>query len=395
MTTDLGRGGPHMARRFNDRMTLDLLAEHGPLTRPQLREMSGLAQPTVIDLVNRLTEGGLIEEVGQAEATRPGPRPVLYGLRPGKYLAVGANVLHNQLSATVQDLAGGARQTLVRKTDDTELPQQVAGLVHEVLGEASTEGALPAYTVVGVPGIVDRATGDLGFSWDLPQWRSGMLGPLRDALNGPVELINGVHLVALAEGPFFDEVQEHYALLWLDIGVGLTVIVNGRPYLGSSGAAGQIGYMPTPGAPVLPVDPQATSPGGFQGDFQALVGAQALRTLGRKVGVPGRTVKAMITHAAQGHTPESESFIDEIARRIAVGLTSIATAMDPGTFILHGDTGVAGGAHLARRVESHLRSLSPIAARVREPRYLDGRDAALVGALDIARKQARERVWGA
>jgi predicted NBD/HSP70 family sugar kinase len=394
LTTDVGRGTARTIRQVSDRTALDLLAEHGPLTRPQLREMSGLAQPTIIDLVNRLTESGLIEQVGQADALRPGPRPVLYALRQGNHLSVGAHVLDNELSATVRDLAGGARHTLVRKADATHLPEQIVSIIHAVLAEAGREGESPAYTVVGVPGIVDRTTGDLGFAWDLPQWRSGILQPVREALGGSVELINGVHLVALAEGLFLDGAGELYALVWLGIGVGLTVIVNGRPWLGSSGAAGQIGYMPVPGAPVLPVDQQATSPGGFQGDFQALVGTRALRDLGREIGIPGRTVRSMITNAAQGQTPESESFIDEVARRIAVGLASIASAMDPGVFVLHGETGVAGGAHLAARVERHLRSLSPISARVREPRYTDGRDAALVGALNIAQKKGRQLMWG-
>ncbi|WP_020389562.1 ROK family transcriptional regulator [Kribbella catacumbae] len=396
MTRTAGRGDPRMARQINDRVALDLLADQGPLTRTQLREITGLAQPTVIDLVRRLTDRGLIQEVGQAEAVRPGPRPVLYGLRTGDHLVAAADFRDNELWATVSDVAGGPRHTLSRPQDDTPLPEQISGLIRDVTIAAGRSGETPVHTVVGLPGIVDRATGDLGFSWDLPEWRSGMLIPLQELVGGPVELVTGVRLVALAERQFLDVPPDtQYALIWLGVGVGLTVIDNGRPYLGASGAAGQIGYMPVPGAPVPPVDRTPSARDGFRGDFQTLVGSRALRDLGRtQYGLAGRSVKTMITQATRGQTPEAEAFLDEVARRIAVGLAAISAVMDPGLFVLHGETGVAGGAHLAARVERQLRVCSPLDTRVVAPRFTDWRDAALAGGLRVAKEQGRLLLWG-
>ncbi|GAA3129920.1 putative NBD/HSP70 family sugar kinase [Kribbella aluminosa] len=396
MTRTVGRGDPRMARQINDRVALDLLADQGPLTRTQLREITGLAQPTVIDLVRRLTDSGLIEELGQVEAVRPGPRPVLYGLRTGNHLVAAADVRDNELWATVIDVAGGPRHTLSRAQDDTPLPEQIAGLVREVIAAAGRSGETPVHTVVGLPGIIDRATGDLGFSWDLPEWRSGMLDPLRELIAGPVELVTGVRLVALAEQQFLDVPPDtQYALVWLGVGLGLTVIDNGRPYLGASGAAGQIGYMPVPGAPVPPVDRIPSAPDGFRGDFQTLAGSRALRDLGRtQYGLTSRSIKTMLTQAMRGQTPEADAFLDEVARRIAVGLAAISSVMDPGLFVLHGETGVAGGAHLAARVEAQLRDCSPLDSRVVAPRFTDWRDAALAGGLRVAKEQGRLLLWG-
>lgn len=66
---------PQMARAINDRLALDLLLEHGTLTAPQLRALTGLSRPTVSDLVERLRVNGLITVVGESGEDRRGRTP--------------------------------------------------------------------------------------------------------------------------------------------------------------------------------------------------------------------------------------------------------------------------------------------------------------------------------
>lgn len=74
---------PAMARAINDRLALDLLLERGPLSAPQLRELTGLSRPTVSDLIERLTQSGLIEVTGESGEDRRGPNARVYGLVAG------------------------------------------------------------------------------------------------------------------------------------------------------------------------------------------------------------------------------------------------------------------------------------------------------------------------
>ena len=46
----------------------------------------------------------------------------------------------------------------------------------------------------------------------------------------------------LAEG------VDDFVLVWLGVGLGLAIVLNGRLHHGSTGAAGEIGYLPVPGA---------------------------------------------------------------------------------------------------------------------------------------------------
>src|SRR5262249_29126181 len=41
-----------------------------------------------------------------------------------------------------------------------------------------------------------------------------------------------------------------FVLLWLGVGVGLSTVLGGRLHRGAFGAAGEVGWLPLPGAPV-------------------------------------------------------------------------------------------------------------------------------------------------
>ena len=69
-------GTPRMLRGINDRAALDLLLEHGPLSRTRLGELTGLSKPTASQLLSRLEAAGLVVASGSRRRSRP-PRPAV------------------------------------------------------------------------------------------------------------------------------------------------------------------------------------------------------------------------------------------------------------------------------------------------------------------------------
>ena len=74
-------GTPRMLRGINDRAALDLLLEHGPLSRTRLGELTGLSKPTASQLLTRLEAAGLVVASGSTRGG-PGPRAQLYAVNP-------------------------------------------------------------------------------------------------------------------------------------------------------------------------------------------------------------------------------------------------------------------------------------------------------------------------
>ncbi|WP_406056517.1 ROK family transcriptional regulator [Streptomyces sp. NBC_01077] len=370
---------PSTARAINDRFALRLLQDEGPLTATQLKTLTGLSRPTVADLVERLQGSGLVHVVGESGAERRGPNAKLYGLVADRAHLAALDVRTRSVSVTVADLLGTTlAEASVPVGDDSDTGPAVEKAVTLLERTVKEAGADRLHSVaVGAPGLIDPATGELRDSSGLPAWHRRLVGVLQERLPAHVLVENETNLAAVAElreGAARD--REDFVLLWLGQGVGAAVVLGGRLRRGASGGAGEIGFLPVPGTSGLP------SATGCDGGFHELACAAAVEHLAAAHGLdPAGAL-------ASGHGP----FLDELARRLAVGAAAVASVLDPGCVVLAGETGHQGGPELAARVESELAALSPLRTEVR-PTELGGA-AVLRGALLLARDAAQDALFG-
>ncbi|GAB3848790.1 hypothetical protein GCM10029963_32200 [Micromonospora andamanensis] len=143
-----------------------------------------------------------------------------------------------------------------------------------------------------------------------------------------------------------------FVLVWVGAGVGLAIVLGGRLHHGSSGAAGEIGYLPVPGAPIPRDVSRRAKPA-----FQQLAGADAIRALAREHGYPdGAAADAVRAAIADGTS--GGPMLDEVARRLALGVASTCVVLDPPLVVLAGEVGQAGGAALAERVQHEVAAIT-------------------------------------
>ncbi|MEU3726303.1 ROK family transcriptional regulator, partial [Streptomyces sp. NPDC031705] len=260
---------PSTARAINDRLALELLQAEGPLTAAQLKRLTGLSRPSVADLVERLGAAGLIQVVGESGAQRRGPNARLYGIVADRAHLAALDVRTDSATAVVTDLLG-------RPLARAALPVDAVGEAVDRLEELAREaGARQLHTVVvGAPGLVAPASGELRDTGGLPAWHRDLVAALQRRLPAQVVVENETNLAALAEqrsGAARD--LDSFVLLWLGAGVGAAVVLDGRLRRGASGGAGEIGFLPVPGTGGLP---SATDCGG---GFHALAGRAAVAAL--------------------------------------------------------------------------------------------------------------------
>ncbi|MFF7260343.1 ROK family protein [Streptomyces sp. NPDC008159] len=273
---------PSTARAINDRLALRLLQEEGPLTAGQLKQLTGLSRPTVADLVERLTEAGLISVVGESGEQRRGPNARLYGIVADRAYLAALDVRTEGVTVVVADLLGTelARASVLVADDAGTGPavEQAVGLVERAAKEA---GADRLHTVaIGAPGLIDPATGELRDSTGLPEWHRRLAAALGERLPARVLVENETNLAALAEqrdGAARD--RDTFVLLWLGLGTGAAVVLDGTLRRGASGGTGEIGFLPVPGTTTLP---SATD---CEGGFHSLGAAAAIDSLAREYGL--------------------------------------------------------------------------------------------------------------
>ncbi|MFF1321537.1 ROK family transcriptional regulator [Streptomyces chartreusis] len=403
---------PSTARAINDRLALRLLQQQGSLTAGQLKQLTGLSRPTVADLVERLTDAGLIAVVGEAGEQRRGPNAKLYGIVADRAQLAALDVRTEGVSVIVSDLVGTvlaeASAPIGDGTGTGPAVEQAVALVERVVKEA---GADRLHTVgIGAPGLIDPASGELRDSSGLPEWHRSLVAALQERLpQARVIVENETNLAALAEqrdGVAAD--RETFVLLWLGHGTGAAVVLDGALRRGASGGTGEIGFLPVPGTTGLP------SAVDCEGGFHSLAGSAAIVELARSfgllvedasapeplaAGVVGRAAALVAgnTEAADGppdrdaKAASADRFLDTLADHLAVGAASVVAILDPGCVVLGGEVGQAGGEVLAARVEERVRRMSPLATVVR-PSGLGG-GAVLRGALLTARDAAQDELF--
>ncbi|MFD5861440.1 ROK family transcriptional regulator [Streptomyces chartreusis] len=403
---------PSTVRAINDRLALRLLQQQGSLTAGQLKQLTGLSRPTVADLVERLTDAGLIAVVGEAGEQRRGPNAKLYGIVADRAQLAALDVRTEGVSVIVSDLVGTVlAEASAPIGDDTgtgPAVEQAVALVERVVKEA---GADRLHTVgIGAPGLIDPASGELRDSSGLPEWHRSLVAALQERLpEARVIVENETNLAALAEqrdGVAAD--RDTFVLLWLGHGTGAAVVLDGALRRGASGGTGEIGFLPVPGTTGLP------SAVDCEGGFHSLAGSAAIVELARSfgllvedasapeplaAGVVGRAAALVAgnTEAADGppdrdaQAASADRFLDTLADHLAVGAASVVAILDPGCVVLGGEVGQAGGEVLAARVEERVRRMSPLATVVR-PSGLGG-GAVLRGALLTARDAAQDELF--
>jgi predicted NBD/HSP70 family sugar kinase len=416
-------GTPSLLRELNDRAALRLLLDGRSLTRSQLSELTGVSKVTVAQMLARLEDRGLVAAVGEQAGGR-GPNATLYSVVPSSAYVAGLYVEHGEVNTAVADVTGKViaevREDAFGAGDPVEL---VRSAVDRACARAGVAVESLSAFVIGSPGVVDPRTGDPWLAINLPEWHEGVLGGLRGALRKPVLIENDVNLAAIAERADGAAVgRDDFVLLWVGVGIGLATVLGGKLHKGASGAAGEIGWLPVPGAPVTP---DVRHPAG--GGLQWLAGAEPVRALAEQHGFGGQRAGAAVAAAvrdaeaaaaavgaavrdaeaaadspAQSLTDNASSplpadpgsgaarataFLDELAHRVALGATAVCAVLDPGLVVLGGEVGLAGGQALAGRVAAEVRHMCPVRPQV-VPTAVSSQPV-LRGALITAVDQAR------
>jgi predicted NBD/HSP70 family sugar kinase len=381
--THLG-GSSKLLRAMNDAAALSHVLERGPLTRGELRDLTGLSKPTISEALRRLTEARLVSVVGYVSAG-PGPNAEVYAVNPDAAYAVALSVRTPSdrgtptVTAAVTDLAGTVRGRLESTVDfaSTDTVAAVNDTVDLVCKEAGVSRDPVAHVQLAVAGSYDQR-GDVLHHVEVPGWgRPGLVEDLRRRLGVPVGVDNDVNLAAVAERAHgAGQDAESFALLWLgEAGLGLAIDLGGTLLRGARGGAGEIGYMPI----------------GGDTNFQSLVGGAAVLELAARHGMAAKTAAgtmAAATARAAEDDPASLEFVTTLAGRIAIGLSAVVAVLDPPLVVIGGEVGQAGGTLLGTAVATALAEAAPLDTTIATTRVQD--DAALLGAQEAGRASVQE-----
>jgi predicted NBD/HSP70 family sugar kinase len=389
-------GTPSLMRAINDRAALQALFRHGPITRPELSNLTGLSKPTASQLLGRLKDAGLVILDGRREGL-PGRTAETYRINPRLALICALDVTGARIEALVAGITGEVMGEFLLATPGRSGGDAVSRVRAAVAGACAVAGISPdelSRVTIGIQGAIDPGTRRLWYAAHIRGWQvPDLIGALEDGLGVTVEVENDVNLVALAEHVHgAARGHQDFVLLWGGRGLGVALVLGGRLHRGATGGAGEVGYMPMPGVPTAREAGRYAIHG-----LQALAGGRALHSVLRSHGFRGTTAgRALRTAvlAGSGDDPgaavRAKDALQEVAMRIATGLAAITALIDPEVVVLTGEVLLAGGDELRRLVETELHTMTIPQPPLRMS-TVEG-NPVLAGALEHALSATREEL---
>ncbi len=270
----------------------------------------------------------------------------------------------------------------------------------EELARAEGSGIVVIGVGVAAPGSLDRARGVVLESHNL-----GWFGfPLRDRIEAatglPAIVENDANCAACGEwwqgaGRGFRSVVG----ITLGTGIGGGIVMDGRPFLGATGTAGEIGHMTVEfggrrctcgGRGCL--EAYASGPGIAQSAVEGLAGGTRSSLPELVAGDLARITAATVHEAAVAGDAYATGVLARAARMLAAGITGAVNLLGPDAVVVMGGVAAAGDLFFG-----------PLAAELGRPRFRSALDACtvvpgalpgtagVVGAAGVFRLRTEER----
>jgi predicted NBD/HSP70 family sugar kinase len=344
-------------RSLNGIQLLNLIGEHGPISRAALAKLSRLSKPTVSSQVETLVEQGWVVELGQGESgAKGGKKPTLirFNADAGRLFAVEINSA--DLRIAVGNLEGKILHQASFAMGENRSPEAVLDKIRRRLGpviEREPCVGLQRAISVASPGRVDVRRGVTLQAGNIFNWGEAPIrAMLEEWFSIPVLVDNDVKMATLGEFHFgVAKGMSDAVVIRLGSGIGSGIVVRGRLWHGRHWAAGEIAHM------LLDLD-RASEDWSMRGYLESMV-------------APDRVSQA-------GH--------ERVVLHLAVAIANMICAYDPSIVVLQGEMLAA----VADRLRPLVMRAIPWEVRL-EVSQISG-DAVLLGTLAAARGLAYEHI---
>ena len=226
---------------------LQALRLAGETTRVDLARTTGLTAPTIANITKRLSDNGLIMQLGRRQGGRGQPA-VRLAINPDGCYAIGLNIDRDHLTMVIIDLAGTVRARHVREVAFA-LPAAVQTFVSETLPMLLTEGGIDRARVLGVGVALPDDLGRIALPrrpdrYD--EWEGlDVAALIGEVMPWPVRVDNDAASAALGEAQLGHGINlPSFFYLLVSAGLGGGLVIDRHYCRGADARSGEIGLMP-------------------------------------------------------------------------------------------------------------------------------------------------------
>lgn len=302
-------GKPQVLKWYNSDMIGQLILEKGPISKPELAQLTNLSLPTVNKIVDSLVMDEVVIEYAMQTGNGAGRRAktyvidgssgsllVIYYL-DGKWIGVSANILGRILNQ-------------IEKPAMPDRTQDPIDSIYNLLDVLMEKTEKVKAIGIGIPGVVLNS-GEIFSIPSIPLFEGANLQKLlEERYHLPVFVENDVKLMTIGYYTKNMKKLDNIVFIYVGSGIGAGLIINGQLYKGNSSFAGEFGYMSSEN------DSCMDQPKYGGGSFES-----------RMMELRENLLKE----------PDNEEYREAFYKQISKALINCSTVVNPEAIILYGD----------------------------------------------------------
>jgi N-acetylglucosamine repressor len=346
--------------KLNKIKVLELIRKEKSISRADIAKAVRLSAPTITRIVDSLIRNEkLVVDlgVGSSDGGRP---PNLVSFASDSRFIIGVDIGRTTINAALADLDAKIVQESKLPTGAEDgfkkVMERVAAIVEELIARSRVDRRDIMGVGLAIGGIIDKKLSIIEFSPDFGWTDVDPASMLSKLLGLPVRIDNVTRLTAVGELHYgIGKKYRDFICVNVGYGIGAGIIVEGAPYYGSHGAAGEFGHI------VVSKDDERLCNCGNRGCIEAIASGYGIaRTMRENIG-RGKSsslvetcngdlekiTAEMVAQAAGAGDELSREVIQEAMECLAIGIVNLITLFDPEAIILCGRVALAGEIVLA------------------------------------------------
>lgn len=234
----------YTVREQNEAMVLTSIINSSEVSRSVVSQNTGLNKASISEIVKKLIDDKLINEIGiGSSSTSGGRKPILLQLNKMAGVALGIDLGYDYVSSILTYLNGEIIKEK-RLTDILVTKENVVSIIQDIIDSYADSAYDLTYQIIGITiavhGIVFENNILFTPYYDLDKIE--LLTELSKITDIPVYLENEANLTSLAESTFSTK-KNNLISVSIHSGIGAGIIMKGSLYWGRDGRSGEIGHM--------------------------------------------------------------------------------------------------------------------------------------------------------
>ena len=341
-----GKADIDLVRRQNRHIVLEVLRTHGPMPRVELGRITGLSPASITSITTQLIqEQAMLElaEVTTRDPTRRGRPTVRVDLNPKAANVVAMKISIDGIELALADFSGNvtARRTVALATynfDPTKFGEVTTQSISEFLSQNDLTPKDVARIGIAAQGAADSREGVVAWSPAFKARNVQVVAPIQKALGIPSTLANDANMIA--EGVMALDHRRYTgttAVVYMGYGVGMGLIIDGKVFHGSNGAAAEFGHMNHIPYGAICRCGRSGCLEAYASDYGILRSAENLpdETLPPSSAVNPAVMAALEAAARRGDTKAVAAY-QKAGRAIGFGLARLIALLNPDGIVLAG-----------------------------------------------------------